>query len=429
MKKRSYWQSWLLLSLLIVGMFTQIQPALAFTPYKDDQKLVLQAWRLVNQAYLDESFNNQDWLKVREKFSKKPLDNREEAYQAIDEMLKTLDEPFTRLLRPEQYSNLQISTSGELSGIGLQITVNPDSQQIEVVTPLEGSPAKTAGIEPHDKIIAIDGLDTSKLTLDEAAAKMRGTKGTTISLTIQPNKNTQGVRTLQLVRDHIYLSPVIGGLDSKSADIPIGYIRLTQFSANATKELTLALKDLEKQGAKAYILDLRNNPGGLLQAGIDIARLFLQDGVVVHTVNRQGISESYTANGTALTDAPLAVLVNQGTASAGEILAGALQDNGRAVLVGEKTYGKALIQSLFELSDAKSTDKAGLAISVAKYQTPNHRDIHKLGIQPDIKVEPEIITPTPDPDPVDKQYEAAVKVLNNLNTLAQAGLRVRELGS
>ena len=405
--------------LVSVMLFGRISPALAYTAYTDDQKLVLQAWRLVNQAYLDESFNAQDWWKVRETFYKKPLNNRTEAYEAIEEMLKTLDEPFTRLLKPEQYSNLKISTSGELSGVGLQITINPDNQKLEVVSPLEGSPAKTAGIAPHDRILAIDGVETTSLSLDEAAARMRGTKGTTISLTIEPTNNTQNVRTVKIIRDNIYLSPVIGGLDEKSAPgIPIGYIRLTQFSANAAREITLAVKDLEKHGAKAYILDLRNNPGGLLQAGIDIARLFINEGVVVHTVNRQGISESYTANGTALTEAPLAVLVNQGTASSSEILAGALQDNERAVLVGEKTFGKALIQSLFELSDGHTQEKAGLAVSVAKYQTPNHRDIHKLGIQPDIKVEAEAITPTPNLSPVDKQYDAAVKVLSNLTTLA-----------
>jgi carboxyl-terminal processing protease len=419
MKKRSFWQPLLILSIIIFSIFSQISPALAFTSFNDEQKLVLQAWRLVNQAYLDESFNNQDWWRVREKFSQKTLENRQDAYLAIEEMLKTLDEPFTRLLRPDQYKNLQISTSGELSGIGLQITINPENQQLEVVSPLEGSPAKVAGIAPHDHILQIDGIDTTKMSLDEAAGKMRGTKGTTISLTIQPKNQDQGIRTIQLVRDRIQLSPVISNLDNQSSSLPIGYIRLTQFSANATEELAKSIKELNSEGAKAYILDLRNNPGGLLQAGIDIARLFLNEGVIVHTVNRQSISESYNANGTALTKAPLAVLVNQGTASSSEVLAGALQDNGRAILVGEKTYGKALIQSLFELSDVINEEKAGLAVSVAKYQTPNHRDIHKLGIQPNIKIENELIS-TENKQPIDKQYQAAVKVLTNLDNLAHS---------
>jgi len=418
MKKRNFWRSLFMLSVLVLSLFVQVLPAEALTAYNDDQKLVLQAWRLVNQAYLDENFNNQDWWKVRETFVKKPLNSRQDAYQTIDEMLKTLDEPFTRLLRPEQYSNLQISTNGELSGVGLQISADPDSKQLEVVTPLEGSPAQKAGISAGDKILKIDGIDAQQLTLDEAASKMRGQSGTTISLTIAPSKEGQAIRTFQLIRDHIQLSPVVSVLDQDSANIPVGYIRLSQFSANATEEIKKSIQDLNQQGAKAYVLDLRNNPGGLLQSGIDIARLFLNEGVVVHTVNRQGISESYSANGTALTDAPVALLVNHGTASASEILAGALQDNGRAVLVGEKTYGKALIQSLFELSDG--ADKVGLAVSVAKYQTPNHRDIHKIGIQPDIKIEnQEAITPSSSPD--DKQYETAVKVLTNLSTLAHAG--------
>ncbi len=418
MEKRNFWRSGLMLVVLIVVMSIQVLPAFALIPYNNDQKLVLQAWRLVNQSYLDDNFNNQDWWKVREAFSQKTLTSHQDAYQAIDEMLKTLDEPFTRLLRPEQYSSLQISTAGELSGVGLQISNDPDSKQLEVVNTLDGSPAQKAGISAGDRILKIDGTNANKFTLDEAASRMRGEKGTTVSLTIAPSKQEQANRTFLLVRDRISLSPVISLLDNSSADIPIGYIRLTQFSANASERLSLSIKELNEKGAKAYVLDLRNNPGGLLQSGIDIARLFLNEGVVVHTVNRQGISESYRANGTALTDAPLAVLVNHGTASASEILAGALQDNGRAILIGEKTYGKALIQSLFELTDAG--DRLGLAVSVAKYQTPNHRDIHKIGIQPDIKIDNKEEAITPVSSPSDKQYETAVKVLTNLSTLARA---------
>ena len=176
-----------------------------------------------------------------------------------------------------------------------------------------------------------------------------------------------------------------------------------------------AVKKLQTQGAKAYILDLRNNPGGLLQAGIDIARLWLPEGTIVYTVNRQGIQDSFTAEGEALTDAPLVVLVNQGTASASEILAGALQDNGRAILVGEKTFGKGLIQSLFELSDG-----AGLAVTVAKYETPSHKDIHKLGIVPDQVVAQSALSFPQVTSPEDIQYQTAMQVLNEKVVLAHA---------
>lgn len=167
--------------------------------------------------------------------------------------------------------------------------------------------------------------------------------------------------------------------------------------------------------APAYILDLRNNPGGLLQAGIETARLWLDDGTIVYTVNRQGTLGSFEANTRSLTDAPLVILVNQGTASASEILSGALQDNGRAVLVGETTYGKGLIQSLFELPD-----DSGIAVTVAKYETPNHTDINKLGIEPDFVVEQEPIAFSQVGTKVDLQYQKAIELLTSKRLVADA---------
>jgi carboxyl-terminal processing protease len=304
-----------------------------FTPsaaaFTEEQKLLLQSWRIVNQSYLDESFNNQNWWLIRQKYIKQPLSDREQTYAAIDRMLASLDDPFTRLLKPEQYHSLQVNTSGELSGVGLQINLDPETGIVEVVTPLAGSPAEAAGIKPKDYILEIDGVDTTTLTLDEAAAKMRGPVGTKVSLRVQGN-DKKNLRTIELVRDRISLNPVYASLDIRN-NIPIGYLRLNQFSANAAKEIAHSVKELEAKGAKAYLLDLRNNPGGLLQAGIEIARLWLDEGTIVYTVNRQGTIGSFESVGNALTNSPLVILVNQGTASASEILAGALQDNGRAL--------------------------------------------------------------------------------------------------
>jgi len=411
MKYRKFWVT-LLISLVLITTYLGWTPdALAFT---EEQKLVLQSWRLVNQSYLDDTFNHQNWWNLRQQYIKRPLRDRKETYKAIEEMLATLDEPFTRLLRPDQYHNLQVSTSGALSGVGLQININPDSGKLEVIAPLAGSPAEAAGITAHDRILAIDDVDTDTLSLDEAAARMRGPKGTKVSLLILSDGQQQA-RPITLIRDRISLSPVFASLDRSDRQNPVGYIRLSQFSANASQEVGQAIKKLQTQGAKAYILDLRNNPGGLLQAGIDIARLWLPEGTIVYTVNRQGIQDSFTAEGEALTDAPLVVLVNQGTASASEILAGALQDNGRAILVGEKTFGKGLIQSLFELSDG-----AGLAVTVAKYETPSHKDIHKLGIVPDQVVAQSALSFPQVTSPEDIQYQTAMQVLNEKVVLAHA---------
>ena len=382
-----------------------IPEAQAFT---EEQKLLLQSWRIVNQSYLDETFNHQNWWKLREKFVKKPLRDREETYVAIEEMLAGLDDPFTRLLRPEQYHSLQVNTSGELSGVGLQINVNPETKLIEVISPLAGSPAEAAGIEPRDSILEIDGVDTRTITLDEAASKMRGTIGTKVVLRVKSGRDKDAKpRTLNLIRDRISLNPVYTALDT-SRDKKIGYIRLNQFSANAAKEIAHAVNNLEKKDAEAYILDLRNNPGGLLQAGVDIARMWLEDSTIVYTVNRQGALGSFDSTSEMLTGDPLVVLVNQGTASASEILAGALQDNQRALLVGEKTFGKGLIQSLFELPDG-----SGLAVTVAKYETPSHKDINKLGIMSDSVVAQQPITYSQIATEADRQYQAAVKLLTS----------------
>ncbi len=410
MQKRAFWVGFLLIFQILFSSFYWTQPAAAFT---EEQKLFSQAWKIVSQSYVDDSFNHQNWWSLREKTLKQRLDNREATYAAIEKMLGTLGDPFTRLMKPSQYRSLQVNTSGELSGVGLQIALNAETGELEVIAPITGSPAEKAGIKSRDRILEIDGQKTSLLTLDEAAARMRGAVGTTVTLKIQGKEGE--AKAIELIRDRIALNPVYATLDSQPDSIPVGYIRLTQFSANAPSELTNAVNKLEKQGAKAYILDLRNNPGGLLQAGIEIARLWLDEGTVVYTVNRQGTLGSFEDDGPALTKAPLVVLVNQGSASASEILAGALQDNGRAKLVGEKTFGKGLIQSLFDLSDG-----SGLAVTVAKYETPNHHDIHKLGIKPDLEVSLDPISFEQVGTVEDKQYQAAVKLIKTETMLADA---------
>lgn len=393
-----------------VGFCGLCQPALALT---EQQRLVVEAWRIVNRTYLDDTFNHQNWAAVRQKALEKPLTDQQAAYEAIQKMLKSLDDPFTRFLNPEQYHSLQVNTSGELTGVGLQIALNSQTGKLEVITPISGSPAEKAGIKPHDCILKIEGISTNTLSLDEAAAKMRGPMGTTVSLLLERDGKQEW--EVHLVRNRISLNPVVAELRSSPQGMPVGYIRLTQFNANAPMELAHAISSLEKKGANAYILDLRNNPGGLLQAGIEIARLWIDSGTIVYTVNRQGILGSFESFGSALTEDPLIVLVNQGTASASEILAGALQDNSRATLVGEKTFGKGLIQSLFELSDG-----SGLAVTIAKYETPNHRDINKQGIEPNKLISSEPIAREQIGTDIDTQYQAALELLTKDAVVAGA---------
>jgi carboxyl-terminal processing protease len=389
----------LLLFSLVFGGY--ISPASALTR---EQKLVYEVWRIVNRSYLDGTFNHQNWLDVRQKALKSRFPNQEAAYTTIQDMLKTLDDPFTRFLEPEKYRSLQVSTSGELIGVGLQIALNSRGG-LEVITPIENSPAEKAGLKPRDRILKIEGLSTENLTLDEAATRLRGPLGSVVTLLI----GREGEKDIEviLVRDRITLNPVVSDLRLSSQGDKIGYLRLSQFNANAVTELAQAISILEKKGASAYILDLRNNPGGLLQAGIEISRLWLESGTIVYTANRQGIQGTYEAFGPALTKDPLVILVNQGTASASEILAGALQDNHRGQLVGETTFGKGLIQSLFELSDG-----SGLAVTIAKYETPNHRDINKLGIKPDQIIPQPSLNREQIGTKADVQYQGAIELLS-----------------
>lgn len=389
----------LLLFSLVFGGY--ISPASALTR---EQKLVYEVWRIVNRSYLDGTFNHQNWLDVRQKALKSRFPNQEAAYTTIQDMLKTLDDPFTRFLEPEKYRSLQVSTSGELIGVGLQIALNSRGG-LEVITPIENSPAEKAGLKPRDRILKIEGLSTENLTLDEAATRLRGPLGSVVTLLI----GREGEKDIEviLVRDRITLNPVVSDLRLSSQGDKIGYLRLSQFNANAVTELAQAISILEKKGASAYILDLRNNPGGLLQSGIEISRLWLESGTIVYTANRQGIQGTYEAFGPALTKDPLVILVNQGTASASEILAGALQDNHRGQLVGETTFGKGLIQSLFELSDG-----SGLAVTIAKYETPNHRDINKLGIKPDQIIPQPAINREQIGTKADVQYQGAIELLS-----------------
>jgi carboxyl-terminal processing protease len=408
MNKQVFRVGFSLLMAFWLALGTLTQPAVALT---GEQKLVSEVWRIVNRTYLDETFNHQNWATVRQKVLEKPLTDSNAAYTAIGKMLKSLDDPFTRFLDPEQYRSLQVNTSGELTGVGLQIALNSESGKLEVVAPIAGSPADKAGIRPRDRILKIEGVSTENLTLDEAATKMRGPSGSLVTLLIE--RDGEAETEIRLTRDRIALNPVVSDLRVSPEGTPIGYLRLTQFNANASTELAHAISSLEKKGAAAYILDLRNNPGGLLQAGIEIARLWLDSGTVVYTVNRQGIQGSFEAFGPALTNDPLVILVNQGTASASEILAGALQDNHRAQLVGETTFGKGLIQSLFELSDG-----SGLAVTIAKYETPQHRDINKLGIQPDKVISQAAINREQIGTEVDLQYQAAVELLVKNSVMA-----------
>ena len=347
----------------------------------DSPKEVMdQAWQIVFRDYLDINgkYTPEQWRKLRKTMLAKTYGSPKEAYEGIRGMLSSLDDPYTRFLDPREFKEMQIDTSGELSGVGIQLSLDKETKQLVVISPIEGSPASKAGVQPKDVILAIDGKSTKGMGTEEAVKLIRGQAGTTVTLTLK--RKTQTLE-LALIRQRIELHAVDHQLNTTPDGGKVGYIRLKQFSATATKDMRLAVQDLEAKDVQGYVLDLRSNPGGLLAASVEIAREWLNEGTIVSTKTRDGIQDIKRATGRALTDKPLVILVNEGSASASEILSGALQDNHRALLVGQKTFGKGLVQSVRGLSDG-----SGMTVTIAKYLTPSGRDIHKHGIDPDVSV-------------------------------------------
>ncbi len=347
----------------------------------DSPKEVMdQAWQIVFRDYLDTTgkYNVDQWRKLRRDLLAKSYGSPKEAYEAIRGMLGTLNDPYTRFLDPREFKEMQIDTSGELSGVGIQLSLDKDSKELVVISPIEGSPASRAGVQPKDVIVSIDGKPTKGMSTEDAVKLIRGKAGTTVNLVLR--RKGQNVNAA-LTRELIELHAVSHQVNTTPDGLKVGYVRLKQFNANASKDMRTALKDLEDQGVQGYVLDLRSNPGGLLIASVDIARQWLNEGVIVSTKTRDGIQDIKRANGRAITTKPLVVLVNEGSASASEILSGALQDNNRAVLVGQKTFGKGLVQSVRGLSDG-----SGMTVTIAKYLTPLNHDIHHRGIVPNVSV-------------------------------------------
>jgi carboxyl-terminal processing protease len=347
----------------------------------DSPKEVMdQAWQIVFRDYLDTTgkYTPEQWRKLRRSVLSKSYSTPKDAYEGIRGMLSTLDDPYTRFLDPREFKEMQIDTSGELSGVGIQLSVDKETKELVVISPIEGSPASRAGVQPKDVIVSIDGKSTKGMSTEDAVKLIRGKAGTTVNLVLR--RKGQNIDT-PLTRELIEIHAVTHQVNTAPDGTKIGYIRLKQFSATATKDMRAAVRDLEAQGVQGYVLDLRSNPGGLLVASVEIARQWINEGIIVSTKTRDGIQDVKRATGQALTTKPMVVLVNEGSASASEILSGALQDNNRAVLVGQKTFGKGLVQSVRGLSDG-----SGMTVTIAKYLTPRNRDIHKHGINPDVPV-------------------------------------------
>ncbi len=341
---------------------------------------------------------------VLEKINKEYVDeiNQSESMDsAIDGLLQSLD-PYSSYMSPEVFNEMQTETSGEFGGLGIEVTM--ESGVVKVISPIDDTPASKAGIKAGDYIVKIDNTQVQGKSLSEAVDLMRGPVGSGIELTIR-RRGERKALTFNIVREIIEIKSVKADLIEKN----IGYIRLTSFNENSGNQIEKEIKRLEKnKNLKAYILDLRNNPGGLLSQAITISDFFLDNGEIVSTKGRKSSENRkwFAKKGDLTKGKTLVVLINYGSASASEIVAGALKDHKRAVLLGENSFGKGSVQSIIPLKN-----RGAIRLTVAKYYLPSGKSISEVGVSPDIEIDEDsdefrIKTET------DNQLNYAIKLLN-----------------
>ena len=321
--------------------------------------------------------------KLQEKFvDKGKFDIEKIIYGAISGMVNSLEDPYTVFLKPEETKRFIEDVKGTFEGVGMEIDIKKG--QLQVIAPLENTPAQKAGLRAGDKIIKIDDKPTTDMTLEEAINLIRGPKGTEVTLTVYREEWGKN-KEFKIVRDVIVVPSLKWELKDTSEGYPIAYLKLYQFSEKASFDFRVAAIEILNSPAKKIILDLRNNPGGYLEVAQDIAGWFLKRGeiVAIEDLGEGKEQNLYKAQGNAaLVEVPIVILINQGSASGSEILAGALRDNRGILLIGEKSFGKGSVQELERLSDGSS-----LKITIAKWLTPKGESITDKGLEPDIKVE------------------------------------------
>ncbi|WP_299413947.1 S41 family peptidase [Acaryochloris sp. IP29b_bin.148] len=370
--------------------------------------LVDQAWQIVQEEYVDRTFNQQDWQQVRQDYLSRSYTSKRQAYVAVSNMLRQLQDPYTRFLPPDGIKSLVDNVSGGFIGVGITVSLDPLTKEWQVVETVTGSPAAAAGIQPQDIVVSINGTPTSEIDPRQANEYIIGAVGSKVTVQI---RRGQEFSRYKLVREQIDVNPLVYEVQETTAG-NVGYIRMPAFTTKSAQAMKSALTDLEKQDVKGYVLDLRQNPGGVFEASIDIARMWMGKNRLISSVDEKGEKQEFVAYGPVLTNKPLVILVDEKSASASEVLAAALQDHKRAKLVGTPTFGKGVVQVLKSLEDG-----SGLVVTVAKYYTPKGKNINQLGVKPDIFVKGEdgkpfqpqsgqVLPPQSDP-----QYARGLKVL------------------
>ena len=296
-------------SLLVSQSSSPVKAALEDSP----KTVVDEVWQIINNEFVDREFNHVDWQIQRQKLLQKNYSSNEEAYRAIRQSLKELGDPYTRFLPPEEFEELTSQTSGELSGVGIRLTIDDRTSQLTVVEPLQNSPAAAAGVKSGDRIIRIDNQPTKLMTIEQASEAIKGEVGTKVTLAIA----REGKPDFDVILERAQIElPSVNYTLNQEGNTKVGYIRLDEFSSHAAEQMQKAIEDLSKQQASGFVLDLRGNPGGLLFSSVEIARMWMEKGAIVSTVDRKGGNQKFSANGKSLTNLPLVVLVDGYSASA-----------------------------------------------------------------------------------------------------------------
>ncbi|CAM0881989.1 unnamed protein product [Alopecurus aequalis] len=355
-----------------------------------NEQLVEEAWEVVNEGFLPDAGNRpwspELWMQRKQDILQGSIKSRSRAHDIVTKMLASLGDPYTRFLSPSDFSKM---SKYDMTGIGLNLREIPDdngSLRLMVLGLILDGPAHSAGVRQGDELLSVNDIDVRGKSAFDVSSMLQGPKETFVTIKVK-HSNCGPVESMKVQRQMAARTPIFYRLEKRDNDnSSVGYIRIKEFNAVAKKDL-VSVKRLQNSGASYFVLDLRDNLGGLVQAGIEIAKLFLNKGdTVIYTTGRdRQVQNTIVADSGPLVTTPVMVLVNNRTASASEIVASALHDNCKAVLVGERTYGKGLIQSVFELHDG-----SGIVVTVGKYVTPDHKDINGDGIEPDYRRLPDL---------------------------------------
>lgn len=320
--------------------------------------------------------------------------DKEDIYNSIySGVMESLDDPYSVYYTPEEYEDMQVSTSGTYYGIGAGVSQNLNTMEVTISKVYRGTPAEEAGLKDGDQIISVDDIEATSVEVSELVQHIRGEEGTTVHMVIYRSATGETLE-FDVERRHVELPSIEGEM----LEDGIGYIQITEFQDKTDEQFEVMIKQLQKQGMKGLIVDVRANPGGLLSTVVNLLDQVLPEGLLVYVEDKYGNRDEYTSDAACL-DIPIVVLTNENSASASEIFAGALKDYNYATLVGKTTYGKGIVQNIIRLSDGDA-----IKITTAKYFTPNGNDIHKVGVVPDVEVEYEYSGP--EDESYDKQYDS-----------------------